>query len=752
MPPIQLRPRSGGAAPSVPHTARRPLIRHLAGGGLLGALGDAFYKYVPPIHVPVSNVQAAAPVDVAAAWDAADSGGLAAGDKALAGYTTSMKEVFDKQKIAPAYRAELTQRHAAFLQKQQQRLASDPAFFNSRANQMLVQQESQELIDPTRIAANANEFEQWGDDEKHLRTNNQLSDVALDAQGNPMDQTYGEMFNVYQTEESSNVLRQFFPLKQDGSSGKVSGTPFRMTLPSGTHDQAYAEVNQLEEKIKPWSSETGTSSLSEQVPAGLQSLWQQAGGGAYGMLKTDHRTKEEQNLEIIKKVTQQLATGNTWRTLLSPNAAQSLLAEQYRAVAKKDSNFGQTLGIKNSTLPLEGGALRLGSNHLEARQKLLERLRQRGTSEADQKTLAEAYGKLRAYDLTQAEQQVRENLIDRLKLKKYYSSSDVTDKSLQTGGVKPDATKADAGYDLPAAVKYGTGLDFTAPNTTYEVGKDAAGKPVMSRGLPYWSSSIPGSGQMHDYMVNLTTTTDSEGKAQARSLGELVKNGMGVYNAHSMRGIARPGGNDPALDKIKILPGAGQFTYLPHDPRELQLKATRDKIALLAKEANDITNAIKQATSTGNQQLLQQLEGAKAQNLAKATAAGLVPAFRVRAVSRQQDLSRNPGFTNSVESDYDVKRLITPFGYGVSDLDAKTTQATGVRSISSDEASKAGFDSSWYKPGDNYVEFDTFVTDPNFHMIGGEKSQMRNSSTNNAVQQNQAGQNMQATQAAATNW
>lgn len=767
--PIQLRPRSGGATPST-SPASALLIRKLAGGGLLGAIGDAVYQYLPPIKVPIANVQMAAPVDVAGAWALADTAGAEAGSKSIAEHTTGLKQAVDKVEIAAAYRTEMNRNNDAFLALQQQRINTDPAVYNSKSMQTQVAREAADAADTAKLTANVNEFKQWKADEARLDSA-QLGNVALDSDGNPMDKTYGEAFNSYFTEQSPEVLRQYFPLKRNAD-GTVSGTPNHLTLPTVSSEKARAELQEVESKIKPWSVERGSTRFSEANMANISAMYEKLGGSSAGILTSTNRTKEQQNVDQINAISKQLSVGKNWRKLISADSAAQLVADQYRAVVHEPSDFGQTLkafGVTKGALPLQSGMLSLGGNHLQARQKMEEVLRNPNLPAGDKETVTRAYATLRAYDIEKAEANVREQMMERLQLQKVVESSDVTTQSLNIQGQKPAAgdgkgPKSDFYNDLVNA----TGLEMVSPTTQYADGEDAEGKPIKKDGIGFWSTNVAASPDFQAMMENMTKIKTADGNTTNRTVADLASAGGVIYNAFTMKPMTTGSSTtDNALQGMKIVPGNGQVVYLPSDPstlgsKRLQIRKAEADEKQVSEQLMKLIGLAQQAQKAGKRLTpAQEQEGmrlkAQQEMLRKtATSNGLVPFVRMSAVTRNDNLENSTTYAKSVEGFFEPKReLGRGFLYGSAMTGLMRNNhgfdvgKTGLTGLSSNEAVTYGLTDD--VGVDDLIKFDVFVPITNAHVAGSRASQIDNTNTFMQVQQAEQGNGMQRWNSAGSN-
>lgn len=731
MPTAKLRPR---------HSTLPATVRRLSLGGALSAVGDAAYQYIPAIKLPVLNVRKAAPVDVGAAWDAADTEGTAAGGKFQEGLNASMKEQFAKVEMASWRRADLQQDHQKFTSWVGQQLQADPAFFNSKTNQALVEQKAASLLKPEAIQKAANEYKLMNDDQTEFRKLGRLGDVAT-LNGLPTDYTNNDFFRDYFTESNVPLMRQLFQKRytrgQDGQLYDAGESPFRLDAPSSYSAQdAEKELTTLQGFIKPSSTETGNTQFLEGAPAAIRALYQQAGGDAAGYTKADSTHKAETNARMIGALTKQFnANPAAWRQFVSPGAQQVLVAEQYRQLAAQQggASAAQVLDAKNGKLDLENGAsISLAGSHLEVRKRLLQAAR--NASPAQQQQLDEAYKKLYAHDLSAAEHGVSSQIAARLGLQLQTNTSDVVRLDRSAQGLKPDAADGHEKTDI-----------FSAAANGVLNGSSDLGLSDGQKAMPFWSFTVDGNKDFQDATERIAKNPDGTSK----SLADLNKAGYTIYNGHTLEGIAWNGNGDAGLNNVKVLPGAGVVTFLPKDPSKLARKTK--EVQDVEDEANRIRTDMAKLEATGNKRALNANEQKQMQalmlrrqaNIQFATTHGYVPAIRMRAIANQSDLPNITGYANSMKHVENFRNRILPWNRRVTDLSQETTDATGVRSISLQDGKAAGLPDGVGLT--DYVEFDVYVGHPNIHALGSEASVIRNTKTNslnNQAELRQVGQSV----------
>jgi hypothetical protein len=733
MPDAKLRPR---------HTTLPVPVRRLSLGGALSAVGDAAYQYIPAIKLPVLNVRKAAPVDVAAAWDAADTEGAAAGTKFQEGLNATIKEQFAKVEMAAWRRAELVQEHQKFTTWLGEKTSADPAFFNSKTNQNLVEAKAASLLKTQDIQRAANEYKLMDQDQTQFRTLGRLGEVAT-LNGLPTDYTNNDFFSNYFTDTNPGLMRQLFQKRysrgQDGELYSAGEAPFRLDAPSGFSEKdAENELTTLQNFIKTSSTETGGTKFLDQVPSSIRALYQQFGGDATGYTKADSTHKTETNAKVIGELTKQFnANPSAWRQFMTTGAQQALVNSHYKQIAAEQGgqSAAQVLGAKGGKLDLGGNvSIPLSGSHLEVRNRLLEAGRNPNASPEQQKALDEAYKKLYAHDLSAAERAASNQIASRLGLQLQTNTSDIVrlDRSVQ--GLKPDASEKGEKTDIFSAAANGV------LNGSSDLGL-SDGKKTM----PFWSFNVDGNADFQAATERIAKNPDGTQK----SLADLNKAGYTIYNAHSLEGIAWSGNGDATLNGVKVLPGAGVVTFLPKDPTKLSRKT--QEIKDVEEEANRIRTGLAALEATANKRALTPKEQQQQQawmlrrqsNIQFATTHGYVPAIRMRAVANQSDLPNVTGYKNSMKNLPGFNGQINPWNSRFKDLTQETTDATGVRSVSLESGKAAGLPDGW--GATDFVEFDIYVGHPNIHALGSEASVIRNTKTNslnNQAELRQVGQSV----------
>lgn len=732
MPAAKLRPR---------HNALPAHVRRLSLGGALSAVGDAAYQYVPAIKLPVLNIRKAAPVDVAAAWDAADAEGAAAGSKLQEGLNATMKEQFAKVEMAAWRRADVEENHQKFTKWVGQQLSADPAYLSSPTNQQRVQQMAAELLKPQDLQRAANEFKLMNDDQTEFRKLGRLGEVAT-LNGLPTDYTNNDFFSNYFTDTNPGLMRQLFQKRyvrgQDGELYQAGEAPFRLDAPSGfSAKDAESELTTLQNFIKPSSTETGGTQFLEGAPASVRALYQQFGGDAVGYTKADSTHKQQTNAKIIGELTKQFnANPSAWRQFMTAGAQQALVNERYKQIAAEQGgeSAAQVLGAKGGKLDLGGGAsIPLAGSHLEVRKRLLDAAR--NASPEQQQKLDEAYKKLYAHDLSAAERGVSNLIATRLGLQVQTDTSDITRLDRSSQGLKPDASDSNEKTDIFSAAANGV------LNGSSDLGM-SDGKKTM----PFWSFTVDGNKEFQDATERISKNPDGTNK----SLADLNKAGYTIYNGHTLEGIAWNGNGDAGLNNVKVLPGAGVVTFLPKDPGKLARKT--QEVQAVEEEANRIRTDMAKLESVANkrpltpneQKQLQNLMQRRTLNIQFATTHGYVPAIRMRAIAPQRQLPKIAGYANSMKHVENFSSLIAPGTSGLWDLGNDVTDKTGVRSVSKQAGIDAGLPTSALG-SDDFVEFDVYVGHPNIHALGSEASVIRNTKTNslnNQAELKQVGQSV----------
>jgi hypothetical protein len=725
-----------------PRRSRSATSRILASGGLLQSLGDALYQYAPPIKLPQMNVREAAPVDAAAAWTAAETQGSTAGTKLAGEMRTQVKEAMDKMKMKPFYRANLEKAHMEFLTKLENQQREDPAWFNNAANQTALMKEAATLMDPAYIQRAVADSEAKDKDYDQLRSKDQLNQVAL-KDGRPQDYTYGDFYNQLNQEQNPEVMEQYYqPRRVDLGNGKVKDfgyESFGLDMPNGTIEDANKELTTLQNFIEPSSTETGGTSFSGQGQQVVQNAWKAAGVDGYSYQKMDSTHKTATNAKILGELSKQFnANPSAWRGLMSTAAQSALIADAYRAVAYQPNGVTASQVLKQPEPVLKLGGKRavdLSGTHVEVRQRLKAAMGKNGTTDAEKKTLQDAYDQLYQYDLQAAEKNVSNRIVQRLGLQWKVDKSDITRIDETNGQVAPGAAGKEPGLDIFASWANGTGLNFEST-----LGNGPAGGK-----LPFWSANIDGNADAQEAVKRIAFESDG---TTPRTLGALAKIGYTVYNAKTLGGMAWNRSNDASLDKMRVLPGATEIVYLPKNPNDLKLKT--GVVAKLERQANQISAelgkldaVIKSGKPLSPKQTsdYQALKFAQQRNVQEATHTGYVAAVRMRVVARQEDLPNSKAFTNSLEyydkngsskTAYNAKQEITPMTRSFFDLD--NADKTGVRSISKDEAIAAGMSTSALGI-DNFVTYDVYIGHPNPQSLGSEQSVIRNSNIQNKNQQ-----------------